>query len=119
MASEEEDFTSSSSEEEEEAQGVSMVRRIQSAGASLSLSGEDLPWVPDSLMRLASLSLSGTLTALDLSSNAITEIPRSISRLRALRTLNLACNKLTYLPSSIGASRRARPDSSAPLKLLL
>ena len=49
----------------------------------------------------------GTLTALDLSSNSIAEMPRAVSRLRALRSLNLACNKLTKLPAAIGACAAA------------
>ena len=112
------DFVSSSSgdddDDDDEEEEVSLNRRIQTAGASLSLAGEDLQWVPDHLMRLAPLSLSGTLTTLDLSSNAIAEIPRSVSRLRALRVLNLAYNKLTRLPSTIGASTRPRPSHTPP-----
>lgn len=113
------DFVSSS--EEEEGEEVSVNQRIQTAGTSLSLSGEDMQRVPPLLMRLAPLSLSGNLTTLDLSSNAIAEIPRNVSRLRALRTLNLAFNKLTRLPSTIGASTtstRRRPRSSVSVFLI-
>jgi Leucine-rich repeat (LRR) protein len=47
------------------------------------------------------------ITSLDLSSNALTELPRAVSRLRAVRVLNLAYNKLTRLPSTIGASHQS------------
>jgi hypothetical protein len=53
---------SSSSSSSEEQPEVSLNQRIQAAGATLSLSGEDLQWVPALLMQLAPLSLSSTLT---------------------------------------------------------
>ena len=110
------DFVSSSEDgddDDEEEVEVSLNHRIQTAGPSLSLAGEGLQWVPDNLMRLAPLSLSGNLTVLDLSSNAIAEIPPSVSRLRALRNLNLAYNKLTRLPSTIGACVHP-PNATSP-----
>ena len=98
-------------EEEEEAvdREVALRQAVEDAGPSLVWAGEDLRWVPDCLMRLAPVSIGTTLTLLDLSCNAIEEIPRSVSRLRALTTLNLASNKLTRLPSAVGACRRRDP----------
>lgn len=109
-------FVSTSDDEEEEDMEVSLSRRIETAGASLSLAGEGLSRVPASLMDLASRAVSTTLATLDLSCNAIAEVPRSVSRLRALRVLNLSHNKLTRLPSTIGASTGVHRASRARVK---